>query len=103
MNRISLQKEGLIHRDRLTGMFGLVGLADAVNVLMTKEGKDDRFGHSDAATQLGIEIMDIINEFNNNRSFNKYCEGTGSHFLLHAQVGIAEDKGIARGDTYSDW
>ena len=40
--------------------------------------------------------MDIINDFNNNH-FNKYCEGTGGHFLLHAQVGIAEDKGIAPG------
>ena len=29
-----LAKEGLIHRDRFTGMFGLVGLADAVNVLV---------------------------------------------------------------------
>ena len=91
-----LAKEGLIHRDRFTGMFGLVGLADAVNILMTKEGRNDRFGHSDAATQLGVEIMDIINDFNNNH-FNKYCEGTGGHFLLHAQVGIAEDKGIAPG------
>lgn len=91
-----LAKEGLINRDGFTGMFGLVGLADAVNALMAKECKDDRFGHSDAATKLGVEIMDIINAFNNNH-FNKYCEGTGNHFLLHAQVGIAEDKGIAPG------
>lgn len=91
-----LAKEGLIHRDRFTAMYGLVGLADAVNILFAKEGIEGRFGHSDAANDLGQEIMDIINEFNNNH-YNKYCEITGNHFLLHAQVGIAEDKDVTPG------
>ena len=91
-----LAKEGFIHRDRFTAMFGLVGLADAVNILFEKEGKEGRFGSNEAATQLGVEIMDIINDFNNNHH-NKYCEYTGGHFLLHAQVGIAEDQNITPG------
>ena len=93
---ISLQKEGFIYRDRFTAMFGLVGLADAVNILLAKEGIEGRFGKTENATQLGVEIMDIINDFNNDH-VNKYCEYTGGHFLLHAQVGIAEDINITPG------
>ena len=91
-----LAREGFIHRDRFTAMFGLVGLADAVNILFEKEGMEGRFGHSEKADQLGVEIMDIINDFNNNHH-NKYCEITGNHFLLHAQVGIAQDVNVTPG------
>ena len=45
-----LVKEGLIHRDRFTAMFGMVGLAEAVNILLEKEGfTTERFGHSEQA------------------------------------------------------
>lgn len=91
-----LAKEGFIHRDRFTAMYGLVGLADAVNILFEKEGIEGRFGKTENATQLGVEIMDIIDNFNNNHH-NKYCQYTGGHFLLHAQVGIAEDHNITPG------
>jgi YjjI family glycine radical enzyme len=85
-----LAKEGFIHRDRFTAMYGLVGLAECVNTLMEKEGKTGRFGHDEEANQLGVEIMDIIDAFNRNH-VNPYCEATGGHFLLHAQVGLADD------------
>ena len=91
-----LAREGFIHRDRFTAMFGLVGLADAVNILLEKEGIEGRFGHSQVAEKLGVEIMDIINDFNNNH-YNKYCEITENHFLLHAQVGIAQDVNVTPG------
>lgn len=92
-----LAKEGLIHRDKFTAMYGLVGLADAVNILLEKEGKTGlRFGHSKEADDLGVEIMDIINDFNNNHKA-PYCEATGGHYLLHAQVGLASDKNVTPG------
>ena len=91
-----LAKEGFIHRDKFTAMYGLVGLADAVNILFEKEGKTGRFGHDAAATQLGVEIMDIIKAFNDNHT-NKYCEVSGGHFLLHAQVGLAQDENVTPG------
>ena len=91
-----LTREGFIHRDRFTAMFGLVGLAEAVNILLKKEGVEGHFGHTDNATNLGVEIMDIIDAFNKNH-YNKYCEVTGGHFLLHAQVGIASDVGVTPG------
>lgn len=91
-----LAKEGFIHRDRFSGMYGLVGLADCVNLLLEKEGIPGRFGHDERANDLGVEIMDQIQAFNNSH-FNPYCEGTGGHFMLHAQVGLAEDENITPG------
>jgi len=91
-----LAKEGLIYREKFSAMYGLVGLADAVNILLEKEGISGRYGHDEVATKLGEEIMDIIADFNKNH-YNKYCEATDGHFLLHAQVGIAEDIGVTPG------
>ena len=58
--------------------------------------KKGRFGHDKEADDLGVEIMEAINAFNN-AHVNPYCEATGGHFLLHAQVGIAQDKNITPG------
>lgn len=91
-----LAKEGLVKRDRFTAMFGMVGLAECVNNLLEKEGCSERFGHSEKADALGVEIMNIIDEFNN-KHFNPYCECTGGHFLLHAQVGIDSDHDCSPG------
>ncbi len=91
-----LAKEGLIHRERFTAMFGLVGLAEAVNTLLAKEGSTARFGQDAAADDLGVEIMEQIAAFNNAHPA-PYCEATGGHYLLHAQVGIAQDSGISPG------
>lgn len=91
-----LVKEGFIHRDRFSAMFGLVGLADCVNILLEKEGIKGRFGHDENANALGVEIMDIIERINKEHK-NPYCEATEGHFLLHAQVGIAEDINVTPG------
>ena len=91
-----LVKEGFVSRDRFTAMFGMVGLAECVNLLMEKEGKHVRFGHDAEADALGVEIMEQINDFNNNHH-NPYCEATGGHFLLHAQVGIDSDHDCSPG------
>ena len=40
--------------------------------------------------------MDQIAAFNQGH-FNPYCEATGGHFLLHAQVGIDSDHGTSPG------
>ncbi len=91
-----LVHEGLIERKNFTAMYGMVGLAECVNILMEKEGRDCRFGHSKEADALGVEIMDQIAAFNQGH-FNPYCEATGGHFLLHAQVGIDSDHGTSPG------
>lgn len=91
-----LAKEGFIHRDRFTAMFGMVGMAECVDILLQKEGKEGRFGHDKAADDLGVEIMEIIKDFNDHH-VNPYCEVTGGHFLLHAQVGLADDVNVTPG------
>ncbi len=91
-----LAKEGLIDRKRFTAMYGLVGLAECVNLLFEKEGKTGRFGHCAEADQLGVEIMNQIDAFNASH-YNPYCEATGGHFLLHAQVGLDSDRNTSPG------
>lgn len=91
-----LAKEGLIHREKFTGMFGMVGLAEAVNILLEKEGKKERFGNDEVADQLGVAIMEKIVAFNEAHEA-PYCEVSNGHYLLHAQVGIAQDKEISPG------
>ena len=91
-----LVKEGFISKDRFTSMFGLVGLAECVNILLKAEKQEERFGYSDKAEELAIKIMDkmeaFINEFE-----APYCSVTNNRFLLHAQVGTGMDAGITPG------
>ncbi|MDR2054080.1 MAG: YjjI family glycine radical enzyme [Treponema sp.] len=87
-----LAAEGFIHRDRFTGMFGLVGLAECVNTLMEKEGRKDRFGRSSGADNLGIDIMNALDRLVK-KHHNPYCAATEGNFLLHGQVGIDTDIG----------
>lgn len=86
-----LVKEGFIKLERFTAMFGIVGIAECVNDLMIKDGFiNERYGHSEKAHAMGIKIMDYLKDANEKHN-NKYCSITNHHFLLHGQVGIAED------------
>lgn len=85
-----LAKEGFITKENFTAMFGMVGMAECVNTLLEKEGIQGRYGHSEVADNLGISIMEIMDEFNNNH-VSPYCYGADGHFLLHAQVGLDVD------------
>lgn len=85
-----LVKEGLIEKEKFTGLFGLVGLADCVNNLLQATKKEDRFGYSQVANELGEKIIknlyDMVNSHN-----SKYAGSFFGHHLLHAQVGIETD------------
>lgn len=92
-----LSLEGLVSREKFTAMYGMVGLAECVNILLEKEGNtSDRFGHSPVADELGVSIMEQIDEFNCNHK-NENCSVTDNMFLLHAQVGIESDHGVSPG------
>ena len=91
-----LVKEGWIKKDRFNGLFGLVGLAEAVNDLLAKESKEARFGMSSEADDLGVRIMDAIKAHVGAHE-NTYCPFYGNRFMLHAQVGIDSDTGISPG------
>ncbi len=91
-----LVKEGLINRENFTAMFGMFGLAECVNYFIDSADQKDRFGHSEKANDLGLEIIEgLFNEVN--KHSNKYCDFTNNKFLLHAQVGIDTDKEISPG------
>ncbi|NLW39731.1 MAG: YjjI family glycine radical enzyme [Tissierellia bacterium] len=89
-----LVKEGLIHKDRFIGMFGIVGLAECTNILMEDEGK--RYGQDEEANDLADKIMHTINDYVNTFPA-KYSPISHGRFMIHAQVGMDYDKGITAG------
>lgn len=91
-----LVKEGLIHRDRFSGMFGVVGLAECVNKIIGAENKEDKFGWSEYADEFGVKVIERLQELVHNYK-TEYCEITDNHYVLHAQVGIDTDAGISPG------
>ncbi len=91
-----LVQEGLVDRNRFTGMFGIVGLAECVNILLCAEEQKDRFGYSERANELGLKIVRTMETELATRQ-NAHCVHTDGKFLLHAQVGIETDFGISPG------
>lgn len=91
-----LVKEGLINLDNFTAMFGMVGLAECVNDLMDKDGKKGRFGHDKEADELGLKIIAQIDKLLKEHKA-MYCKATNNFYVMHAQVGISDDKGISPG------
>ncbi|SET00535.1 glycine radical enzyme, YjjI family [Natronincola peptidivorans] len=81
-----LVREGYIQRENFSAMFGIVGLADAVNQLLKLEGRQERFGTSKRGDEIGHSILKRIQEVANNHEA-PYCERTNNRYLLHAQVG----------------
>lgn len=89
-----LVKEGLIERERFLGMFGVTGLAEAVNTLL--KDRDLQYGRDKVADNLAQEILDKIEEIVN--TFDApYSEVAGGKYLLHAQVGLDSDLGVTSG------
>lgn len=91
-----LVKEGLIEREKFSGLFGVVGLAECVNHLLNAVEQKDRFGYSAKANELGMQIVEALNEIVQNHT-NKYCEFTDGRHLLHAQVGLDCDSNSSPG------
>ncbi|MEI6055776.1 MAG: YjjI family glycine radical enzyme [Lentisphaerota bacterium] len=91
-----LVKEGLINLDNFTAMFGMVGLAECVNDLMGKDGKKGRFGHEKEADELGLRIIAQIAKLIKEHKA-MYCKATNNCYVMHAQVGISDDKGVSPG------
>lgn len=58
-----LVKEGLINPERFVPMFGMYGLAEAVNLLCEKEGIAARYGKEAAANEVGYRISAQLAEF----------------------------------------
>lgn len=89
-----LIKEGLIDKDRFVGMFGVTGLAEGVNALLSDRGLI--YGRDEEANRLGEEILEKIKEVTDGfRAL--YSPLAEQHFVLHAQVGLDSDHGVTSG------
>jgi YjjI family glycine radical enzyme len=91
-----LVREGLLHLDRCTAMFGIVGLAECASILCDAEGHPGRYGHDDHADELAHRIVAALAEQVHHTPM-PYCEGTGGHALLHSQAGLERDVDLTVG------
>lgn len=89
-----LVKEGLISKDHFVSMFGVTGLAEAVNTLLAD--KKLIYGTDEEANLLGIEIMELIKD-RVDKMEAVYSPLTNNKFVLHAQVGLESDLGVTSG------
>ena len=89
-----LVKEGLIDADRFVPMFGMYGLAEAVNVLCEKAGMTGRYGKDEQANALGYRISEQLAAFVENTPVK---HGWKQRAMLHAQSGISSDSGTTPG------
>lgn len=83
-----LVKEGFIKRENFSAMFGMVGLADAVNYILKLEGLNEKFGTSKRGDEIAHSILRVIQNIADNHEA-VYCERTHNRYLLHAQVGAS--------------
>ena len=84
-----LVKEGWIDKDRFTAMFGVFAMAEAVDLLQEKEGREGRYGFDDTANALGHRISATLADTVRNRSLDRVWRG---HALLHSQAGLSDDR-----------
>ena len=91
-----LVNEKLLELDKFSAMFGVFGLAEAVNILMSRSGIEGMYGHSAVADDLGYRITSFIAEWVAQRKM-PYCQGNGGHAFLHSQSGIDLDIGVTAG------
>jgi YjjI family glycine radical enzyme len=97
-----LAREGLISRDRFTAMFGIFGVAEAVEELLARDGVTGaggvpaRYGRDQTASEAARALVARIAELVAATEL-PYCEATGGHALLHAQSGIDTDADVTAG------
>ena len=91
-----LAREGLVSLDRFSAMFGVFGLAEAVNLLISYQGGTGRYGHDADADGLSYRITARVAELVAERPM-PYCEGGAGRCYLHSQSGIDLDTDVTAG------
>ncbi|MCP3943771.1 MAG: YjjI family glycine radical enzyme [Desulfobacteraceae bacterium] len=87
-----LVKENLIEKDNFLSMFGIFGMAEAVNCYL----KDEKYGHSEKAHGLTLQILEVL-ENETSKIKSPYCYYSNGRPFLHAQSGISSDKDVSPG------
>ena len=91
-----LVAEGLVDPRRFTAMFGVVGLAEAVDLLQEREGHTGTYGHDDSANAVAQQVVEHVARLVGEHEL-PYCEATGDRALLHSQAGLDSDDGFTAG------
>jgi YjjI family glycine radical enzyme len=91
-----LVDEALIDPDRFTAMFGVVGLAEAVDLLQEREGRTGAYGHDSTANFLALTIVEALADLVADHPL-PHCAATGGRALLHSQAGLDSDDGFTAG------
>ncbi|GIU40055.1 glycine radical enzyme, YjjI family protein [Shewanella sairae] len=97
-----LVQEGLIEESRFAPMFGIYGMAEAVNILQgTPDFNEDsldkpskHYGHNAAANELGHKISKALDAIVKS---TPVAYGYNGRALLHSQGGISIDKDVTPG------
>lgn len=85
-----LVTEGFVKLANFTGMFGVVGLAECVNKLLSIKDFNKGYGHDEQANNLGITILEKLSDLVDQHQA-LYCDAFDHKYRLHAQVGIDSD------------
>lgn len=97
--------EGLVHRDRFTGLVSVSGLPGCVDRLMELDGKAGRFGSEPDAGVMGVRVMNAVEQLVAARQ-TPFCRLRDHAFLLQAdnESGVDADGGpvFRRSEPYSD-
>ncbi len=91
-----LVKEGFVKLENFVGLFGVVGMAECLEIIGQKEGSSMILGKDDLAIEVGEKIMDRLALLVSNFT-SKYSPVWNHKFMLHAQVGAAGDETTSPG------
>lgn len=89
-----LVTEGLIEEQRFAPMFGIYGMAEAVNILTEKSGSKAIYGHDVIANDIALQITQKLSDIVTSTPV-KY--GYNGRALLHSQGGISCDHDVTPG------
>lgn len=89
-----LVHEGLIQPERFAPMFGIFGMAEAVNILMEKDGINAAYAPDSQALSLAYQISRQLSDYVN---ATPVTYGVNQRAMLHAQSGISSDKDTTPG------
>lgn len=83
-----LVQEGLIKPERFAPMFGIFGMAEAVNILMAKEGMNATYSPDSQVLKLAYQISAQLDDY---VTTTPVTYGVNHRAMLHAQSGISTD------------
>ncbi len=89
-----LVDEGWIDTDRFTAMFGIYGMAEAVNHLQDLQGRSGRYGLDAAANALGYRISEAMAA---RVEATPVKHAWRDRAMLHSQAGISIDTDVTPG------